>query len=92
VRLAAKKGYVNIVRLFLDRGASHFNPEFPAFDKRTLIAEAAKSGHAEVVQLLIDRGADLHAVGEDGLTPLAWASKEARDDVVVVLKHAGAKY
>ncbi|MHB1559320.1 MAG: hypothetical protein ACYC61_17860 [Isosphaeraceae bacterium] len=46
--------------------------------------------HLDVVQLSIDRGADLHAVGSDGLTPLAWAIREGRDEVAGMLRNAGA--
>ncbi len=84
--LAAGRGNLAIVRLLLDRGAVHFQE----WDDHTLLAEAARHGHLEVAQLLIDRGADLHAVGRDGLTPLAWAAREGRHEVAAMLRRAGA--
>jgi ankyrin repeat protein len=85
---AVGRGNLEIVRLLLDRGASHF---LDWRDHHSLIAEASKHGHVEVARLLIDHGADLHAIGWDGLTPLAWAKKEGRSDIVDLLKHAGAE-
>ena len=82
--LAAGLGNAAIVRLLLDRGAAHLRK----FDDHSLLAEASKHGHVEVVRLLIDRGADLHAVGEDGLTPLDWAIREGRDETAALLRLA----
>jgi ankyrin repeat protein len=63
-------GNPEIVRLLLDRGASHF---LDWRDHHSLLAEASKQGHVEVARLLIEDGAALHAIGWDELTPLAWA-------------------
>jgi ankyrin repeat protein len=73
--LAAERGSGAIVRLLLDRGAAHFQEWC---DDHTLLAEAARHGHIAVARLLIDRGADIHAVGRDGLTPLAWGQHGRR--------------
>ena len=35
---------------------------------------AALKGHKEVAELLIDKGADVHAKGDDGKTPIDFAT------------------
>lgn len=86
--LAARRGNLAALQLLLDRGAAQLHP----WDRRSLLAEAAKHGHGAVVQWLIGRGADLHAVGRDGLTPLAWAIKNGQNETASLLKLAGADH
>lgn len=85
--LAAAWGNVEALTLLLDRGATHLY----WIDNRSLLAEAAAHGHIAAVQLLIARGADLHAVGHDGLTPLASALEAGHDEVAAVLRRTGAE-
>ena len=84
--LAAGRGNPAIIRILLDRGAA----QLWKHDDHSLLAEAVRHGHVEVARLLIDRGADLHAVGGDGLTPLAWAIREDQDEATRLLKASGA--
>jgi uncharacterized protein len=84
--LAVRRGNAVIVRLLLDHGAVQCND----FDDHSLLAEAARHGHVDVVRLLIERGADLHAIGTDGRTPLAWAIDMGQTAAVDCLRQAGA--
>jgi uncharacterized protein len=85
--VAAERGNPEMVRLLLDRGATHLVDHF---GDHSLLAEAARHGHLEVIRLLIDRGADLHAVGRDGLSPLAWATQAGQDEAAKLLRLARA--
>lgn len=46
---------------------------------------AIASGDVNGVKALIQKGADLAACNSDGLTPLQWAEKCAKDDIVNIL-------
>jgi ankyrin repeat protein len=76
------------VRRLLDHGAVQLDENL---DDHSLLAEASRHGRVGVVQLLIERGSDLHAVGKDGRTPLAWATEASQDAVVKELMRAGAQ-
>jgi ankyrin repeat protein len=84
--LAVHRGNVAIVRLLLNHGAV----DCEDLDDHSLLAEAARHGHVDVVRLLIERGADLHAIGTDGRTPLAWAIEMGQTAAVDCLRQAGA--
>ena len=47
--------------------------------------------HLEVAKLLIEEGADVNAKNKDGFTALTWATLMEHQDVVELLKEAGAK-
>lgn len=83
---ATRRGNLAAVRLLLDRGAAHLHWS----DEHTLLAEAARRGDIAMARLLIERGANLHDVGRDGLTPLAWAIREGRNELADLLRRAGA--
>ena len=94
---AASRGNEAAVALLLDRGASPLidrktSSILVGIDDHSLLAEAARHGHSAVICLLIGRGADLHAVGEDGLTPLAWALREDQAAAAALLREAGATH
>lgn len=68
---ACTEGFLKIVLLLLDRGAS--------INKRdrlgwTALLRASRSGQVEVVSLLLERGADPSLVGHDGETALTMAA------------------
>jgi len=50
---------------------------------------AAADGHAAVARLLIDNGADVHKRLKSGFTPMLFAAREGRIDVVRALLKAG---
>ena len=51
------------------------------------IFPAIACGDVKGVQALIQKGANLAACNADGLTPLQWAEKCGKDDIVNILKH-----
>lgn len=58
-----------------------------------LLAAGGRYGLREAVlsnDFLIERGADLHDVGMDGWTPLAWAVSSGQDEAASGLRLAGA--
>ncbi|KAJ3478230.1 hypothetical protein NLI96_g9902 [Meripilus lineatus] len=56
----------------------------------TLLMLAAYSGHADLTQSLVSRGADVDRVNDRGQTPLAGAVFKGHNEVVRVLRSAGA--
>ena len=52
---------------------------------------AAVNGYKEIVALLIDNGADIEAMNEFGNTALTLAQEKKHEDIVRLLKKAGAK-
>ena len=84
---AARRYDLSLLDLLLDLGATHLNEWL---DRHSLLAEAARLGRVEAIRLLLERGADLHAVGKDGLTPLAWAIRSGQLAAAGLLRRAGA--
>ena len=84
---AAQDGYVDVVRLLLDRGAE-VNGQ--ASGEMTPIHYAAWYAHADVVRLLLDRGAEVNVKDNAGLTPLHYAAKDVYVDVIMLLLNRGA--
>lgn len=86
--MAAYKGNAEIAKVLLEAGA---DPNIR--DARygwTPLHAAAKRGNAEIVQLLISHGADINARNNDGNTALYVAKVEGREEIVAMLKRAGA--
>ncbi|WP_421801314.1 ankyrin repeat domain-containing protein [Flagellimonas sp.] len=72
LQLAAQKGDVEMVNLFLKYGA---NPNLKNRAGQTPLAFAARFGYMEVVKLLVDHGADVNLTGQGyRLTPLMGAA------------------
>ena len=84
---AAQDGYVDVVRLLLDRGAE---VNGKASGGMTTIHYAAWFAHADVVRLLLDRGAEVNVKDNTGLTPLHFAAKDVYVDVIMLLLNRGA--
>lgn len=58
---------------------------------RTSLETAIETGNAEMVSLLITYGADVNHKCKNGNTPLLFAARHQRAELVPILKEAGAK-
>ncbi len=88
IKIAAELGYLDIVKLLLDRGA-----DIEATDDlggRALMF-AAHYGRIEVVSCLLDRGAEINAEDWAGQSALSHAVMEGRDAVYALLRARGAE-
>ena len=83
---AARRGYENLARLLLDRGA-----DVNAKDMRgTPLHYAAARGHEDVVALLIAKGADVNAENTRRCRPFDAAAANYHTRIVQLLLDAGA--
>jgi len=82
---AVKKGRVEIVRAFLEKGASA-----NARDGRggTALHWATGGGKADIVAALLKAGADPAATDHNGLTALQVAQKRGREEIARLLQEA----
>ncbi|XP_065195952.1 protein fem-1 homolog C-like [Sycon ciliatum] len=83
LHLAAYRGYPNIVKFLLDRGA---NPNVQtSTDREVPLHHAALMGHADVAKLLVEAGADTAMQSFYDVTPLICASAAGEHSVVDAL-------
>jgi uncharacterized protein len=88
---AALKGRTEVVMLLLKKGA---NPNIKDKDGGTPLMSAAWGGHADVAKLLLAKGANPNAKAKSStgsVTALSQAKIRGNNDVVELLKKAGAK-
>lgn len=83
LRLAAMKGYRDIVRLLLEHGAL---VDACGHTGRTALHWASLKGHRDIVKLLLDFGAEIDVQNELSRTPLDWAIERGQLEVVNMLK------
>lgn len=85
---ASKRGFVEFVRILLDKGA-----KTTAKDNNgdTPLHVAAKKGERKVVKLLLDRNADVNATSRYGGTPLSVAAYSDIELVRLLLKARPSK-
>ena len=57
----------------------------------TALMSAALNGHAGVVKVLLDKGADVNVKDISGRTALKYAESKDHQDVIELLKKAGAR-
>jgi len=89
LQFAASAGNINMIRFLVKHGAD-VNHGAKTGDQTALLS-AIYGAHPEVVQVLISLGAKVNTKTKDGDTPLKAAMKGDQDDIVKILKDAGAK-
>lgn len=88
--IAAQKGYAEVVKLLLERGADV--NKFSEFgDQKTALIFACEQGKLEVVKVLLASGVNVHFQDACGRTALMWASYKGHAEVVKALLAAGAR-
>jgi hypothetical protein len=86
---ATRRGYTEIVRLLLEKGAQVNDAS--AGSGESALHIAAWNGYAQITHILLRQGADVHARNHQGKTPLHHAATQARVQVARTLMDAGAK-
>ena len=89
LQFAASSGNLDMIRFLVKRGAN-VNRGAKAGEQTALLS-AIYGAHPEAVQALIDLEADVNTKTKDGTTPLKAAMNGDQDDIVKILKAAGAK-
>ncbi|ETS84994.1 hypothetical protein PFICI_03019 [Pestalotiopsis fici W106-1] len=79
---ASWKGYINTVRLLLERGA---NPDLANDYQVTPLHVASQHGWLEIARLLVEGGANVNCTTNEGRTPLHVASFNGHIQVVYLL-------
>ena len=89
LQFAASAGNVDMIRFLVKRGAN-VNHGVKTGDQTALMS-AILGAHPEAVQALVELKANVNAKTKDGTTPLKAAMNGDQDDIVKILKAAGAK-
>lgn len=74
INYASSSGRIEVIALLLGHGAELDSTDS---DNDTTVAHAAAAGQHSTVSFLVDQGADMDSRGENGYTPLMWASLKA---------------
>lgn len=89
LQFAASAGNVEMIRFLVKRGANvNYGVKTGG---QTALLSAIYGAHPEAVEALIELKADVNAKTKDGDTPLKAAMKGDQEDIVKILKAAGAK-
>ncbi|KAI5850232.1 kinase-like domain-containing protein [Morchella snyderi] len=93
LQLAAKKGYTDIVRFLVQKGANVNAPASQEESGRTALQTAAENSHVEIVKILLDAEANTEAKGYSvsGRGALQAAAQFGNTEVVKILLDRGAK-
>ena len=89
LQFAASAGNISMIRFLVKHGAD-VNHGVKSGGQTALLS-AIYGAHADAVQALIELKANVNAKTKDGDTPLKAAMKGDQDDIVQLLKAAGAK-
>ncbi|KDO19582.1 TKL protein kinase [Saprolegnia parasitica CBS 223.65] len=84
---AARCGYLEIVRLLLEKGAAI---DVKAINGGTPLHGAALHGQLEIVRFLLAKGAAIDVKSKNGETPLHYAAEEGELETVRLLLEKGA--
>lgn len=87
---ASLQGYTDVVRVLLDRGAD-INARAEKNNGDTALMVSSSKGHVDVVRLLIAHHAEVNAKNEKGHTALWFADVFKQNEVIPLLKSAGAR-
>jgi ankyrin repeat protein len=85
--LAARKGYINVVRVLIDRQA---NLQLQDCFERDALCLASIEGHLEVVRALMQAGASINRCDVEGDTPLLLALSNQHKKLARFLIESGA--
>lgn len=88
---ASLKGHIEVVKLLIERGA---NVNATNNDGGTALMSAAWGGYAGVVKLLLSKGASPNMTAKSStgtVTALSQAKIRGHDEIVQILKKAGAR-
>ena len=90
---AADRGFTAIVARLLetDIDVDHVNRLGWTALLEAIILGDGDTAHTEVVRLLVAAGADVNLVDGQGMTPLAHAERSGYDEIVAILRSAGAR-
>ena len=90
---AADRGYTAIVARLLetDVEVDHVNRLGWTALLEAIILGGGDAAHVEVVRLLVEAGADVNLADGQGVTPLAHAKQSGYDEMVAILREAGAR-
>ncbi|MDH3671668.1 MAG: ankyrin repeat domain-containing protein [Gammaproteobacteria bacterium] len=87
--LAARRGYVSIVKLLVGRYA---NVNAENHLQKTALMGAALNGYLEIVEILLRENADVNAKNWLGETAIGWATINGHPKIVALLLRYGAEY
>lgn len=79
---AARFGYVDTVKLLLQKGANVNNA---SINNKTPLMEASEKGHYEIVELLIKSGASVNVQTKKGWSALMWTAEKGYIEIVSML-------
>jgi ankyrin repeat protein len=88
---AAFADHLEVAQRLLSKGANINAQTLPDSLSRTSLMQAALRGRPDVVKFLIDKGADPNITDSNGQTALSLAEQRNNQQVIAILRSAGAK-